>query len=117
MKKFRILLHHEDGADARAQLLRKAERRAGPIALDGSKSSQDVFIARRAHRRSESLFLESFVPGCRFQLFSEVVVDVMAEAAHGSVHRSAEKEPWGVGPIGFVHTDEASVHVVREQRF
>ncbi len=62
-------------------------------------------MPRRVGQRIENIFAENIVLGRRFQLTSQVAVDIVPEAPHDTVRGSPEKEPRGGRPIRFVHTE------------
>jgi hypothetical protein len=86
----RVLLGHEDGVGRRGQLERKTKRRASLGLLD-----------RRESR----------------ELVSELGAEVVSEATHDAIIRDSDEESRSERSTGFVHADEVTFRVVREERF
>jgi hypothetical protein len=105
LKDLCVRLGDEDGPHSRGQFLRKGERRPDPGSLERCNPTENLFISRRAGRRIDNLSPATVVFRRRFQLASEVVVNVVSEAQHGSVDDCPEKKPRSRRPSRVVHTD------------
>jgi hypothetical protein len=79
-------------------------------------SGEDFLVPRRVRRRIDVEGIEPIVRHSRLERLSKLGVHVVPEAQGDAVRRSSEKEAWRGRSAGHVHTNEAPIVVLREQR-